>query len=577
MSDDSLQASTAGPPSSGGHQPSKSKKTKVPKTMAETKVPIYQRLKNPAQIKDPDSYAAQLLKKNKVRVEDAAHQAALAELLLPEEEGFLEAENLERTQDVSQKELRNHVDINTAAKMFNLNLTQFGPYCIDYTRNGSHLLIGGRKGHLAAFRWQTGKLLFETQVRESVKAVKWLHNETMLAVAQKKYVYIYDNQGLEIHCLRHHGYPNALEFLPHHFLLASVGDLGRLVYQDVSTGDVVQKVRTKLGPCQAMSQNPWNAVINLGHANGTVTMWSPATDEPLAKMKCHRGPIRCMAVDPSGHYLATGGMDGCVKLWDIRMYNQLQEFQVNIAPTDMSISQRRLLALGTGPLVTVWKGAFTEGVVPSAPYMRHRVPRSQISGVRFCPYEDVLGIGHASGFSSLVIPGAGEPNFDSHADNPFETKTQRQEKEVRQLLDKLQPNMISLNPSHVASFDPTSLPVLEQEYDELRKEDHQDTHGPAPDQYGESIDNGTETNNDDNDDAPKPTSAAHDNQASLRDARATARRERMKFLAENIEMIRETMETQRIQSRGRRPPMNRTRHLDMNDNALSRFKKRQRR
>jgi hypothetical protein len=65
------------------------------------------------------------------------------------------------------------------------------------------------------------------QVKETTRAVTFLHNELFFAAAQKKYVYIYDKRGLEVHCLREHIEPAALEFLPHHFLLASVGEPGK--------------------------------------------------------------------------------------------------------------------------------------------------------------------------------------------------------------------------------------------------------------------------------------------------------------------------------------------------------------
>lgn len=64
------------------------------------------------------------------------------------------------------------------------------------------------------------------KVKETTRAVTFLHNELFFAAAQKKYVYIYDKRGLEVHCLREHVEPAALEFLPHHFLLTSVGEPG---------------------------------------------------------------------------------------------------------------------------------------------------------------------------------------------------------------------------------------------------------------------------------------------------------------------------------------------------------------
>jgi hypothetical protein len=152
-----------------------------------------------------------------------------AEILNENTEGFLVPEtDLERTYNVQQRDIHSAVSIETAKKgKFELKLDQLGPYVGDYTRNGRELLLAGRKGHIATTDWREGKLGCELQLGETVRDAKWLHNNQMFAVAQKKYVYIYDRAGVELHCLKKHIEVTNMEFLPYHYLLATVVCLNR--------------------------------------------------------------------------------------------------------------------------------------------------------------------------------------------------------------------------------------------------------------------------------------------------------------------------------------------------------------
>lgn len=90
----------------------------------------------------------------------------------------------------------------------------------------------------------------------------------------------------------------------------------------------------------------------MGHSNGTVTLWSPNTPQPLVKMLCHRGPVKSMVIDREGHYMITGGVDSKVRVWDVRTYKSLGEIKHYSPATTMCLSQRNVLAVGYGTKVT---------------------------------------------------------------------------------------------------------------------------------------------------------------------------------------------------------------------------------
>ena len=100
---------------------------------------------------------------------------------------MLEAEGMERTYQFSQEALALAADCSTRRKLFDLALP-LGPYTLDYTPNGRHVAIAGRRGHLALFDWTRPRLVTELQVRETTRAVKFLHNTNFFAAAQEKCV-----------------------------------------------------------------------------------------------------------------------------------------------------------------------------------------------------------------------------------------------------------------------------------------------------------------------------------------------------------------------------------------------------
>ena len=424
--------------------------------------------------------------------------AAAHEWLLPSslgtDAGALEAEpgTLERTWRVSQRELVSDLAPRGAAKKaLDLSMPDTGPYAVAFTPSGRKMVLGGRRGHLAVVDAETARLGCEVFLRgegSTVRDVSFLHNDDFFAVAQGGHggsgggaggVFIYDRRGAEVHAAREHAGARRLAFLRSHFLLSSIGDGGVLRWQDVTTGQLVGASGTGSLPTRAgdvrsaFCANPHNAVVCAGHANGVLSMWSPnctASSGPLVKILAHRGPVLSCAVDGRGLHLVTSGADGQVRVFDVRTFKPLHSYLSRAPAADVAISQRGVVAVGAGRTVTLWKDAL--GSKAASPYMRVDLSTAQVpagtgnratgaasTGARgntagvwrtvFRPYEDVLAVGHSGGVSLSLVPGSGEPNYDSYVADPYASLRQRREGEVRALLDKLPPESIVLDPSTI--------------------------------------------------------------------------------------------------------------------------------
>ncbi|KAH8046922.1 hypothetical protein JL722_13418 [Aureococcus anophagefferens] len=341
--------------------------------------------------------------------EAAAHYEA-------HESGLLEAESkTERTHKVKQEEIAGAVSRNSAVNAWKHPLT-LGPYGVSFSRTGRHALLAGHGGRAAVLDLHANAPKCEVVAGECVRAAVFLHDETMFACAQKKYVYVYDDSGAEVHRMKQHLEPEHLSFLPFHFLLASMGHSGYLKYHDVSTGTLVSEHATRLGSAHSLAQNPQSGVLDVGHGNGVVTLWSPASPQPLARVLAHRGGVAALA-----HSACGPGADV------------------------LDFSQRGMLAVAC---------AHSNGVEVTSPRRRRRrapyLSHALAGGVaacaaRFRPFEDALLVGHARGVDSILVPGSAEANYDAlEGENPFRTKNQRKTAVVRGLLDKLPPETIAL-------------------------------------------------------------------------------------------------------------------------------------
>ena len=389
-----------------------------------------------------------------------------------EPDGYMIPENPnEKTLKYNQEYLKKNLPKYNSNNIFDLDLPQNAPYTIDYTRNGKYLLMGGEKGNISILDWKEKNLILDFNTENKINSVKFLQNDSMFAAAESDQLYIYDNQGIELHALNFLPSPIFLEYLPYHFLLVSALKNNFIKYLDISIGQIVSEIKNKSGIISSFTQNPYNAVIISGHSNGLIQMWTPNfASTPVVKIFGHSSGVNGLAVDLEGNYLVSVGNDTKMKIWDLRnSYKSLYEYYNPNPASAISISQKGLLAVSYSNIIEVWKDYYINK--QKEPYMKHHFKnnKTKIKQLKYINFEDFLGVGTNMGYSQIAIPGSGIANFDTFENNPYETKNQKKENEIKNLLEKIPYNMISIDPYKLNTIDPRSKKVLDKEKLEMQK------------------------------------------------------------------------------------------------------------
>lgn len=131
-----------------------------------------------------------------------------------------------------------------------------------------------------------------------------------------------------------------------------------------------------------------------------------------------------MAVTKDGKYMATSGLDHLLNIWDLRTYKQVKSIKLKAGASNLTFSDKNFLAASLRNEVVIFKddilnkGEIYEGMTESDNeenivevygennvYLKNRINNVSIQNLQFCPFEDVLGIGHGKGISSILVPG----------------------------------------------------------------------------------------------------------------------------------------------------------------------------
>lgn len=363
----------------------------------------------------------------------------ISEMLQTTEKGDIQLKDNEKYP--SQKKIKQNIPLLVKEKLFNFKFDSQNTN-LTYSSNGRFLALNTQRG-ISAFDTKKLNVLFEREIPK-IYDLCFLHDESFFAACQKyktpiktekdeinSAVFIYDKVGRELHHLKNHRNPRKITFLPFHFLLASISTNPFVRWTDVTSGKQVADFYTKESYL-SMNSNPNTAVLHCGNSKGTVTLWSPASKEYVSKIFCQNGPVKHIKFYK--HFMITSD-ENIIKVFDQRKEEVVKEFFTS-SHSSLAVSQSGKVAAGFKNTIK-----FFDIEENKNEYFYKYKSKRQVFNLEFQPFEDILSVG-SDGFFNLLVPGAGVPYFDSYEENPFITKKQRQEREIKRLLEKIPYSLI---------------------------------------------------------------------------------------------------------------------------------------
>lgn len=392
----------------------------------------------------------QVKKQLKLKKELSQHYK-YEKLAQPATTGFIETTlPYETTLEVSQDEIKKCLS-NTKTKLVEKIPIKDSAY-LDTTRDGKHLLSVSKTGKCVITEFsESASEISNFSTYETVYDAKFCYNFQRLALANKNYVKLYDEKGTLTNTLSDHKYVTKLTYLPNHFLLVSASFENKLLsWYDISIGENITTHVLKKFNRTCLTHNPYNGVVVTGHDDSVVRLWTPSLNSPALSFVADRNVPICDIQAYNDHYLIISNASQKVQIFDIR--NALKPLKIlnltSHGTPKISVSQNNLVSISQGAVVNVWKDLLLDSSIKEKKYLHHRYrDGSIVNSTVFQPFEDILFVSTQNYVSPLLVPGSGYAEINYFSDNPFMTNKQRRKQLTRDLLDKLPPATIMLDPT----------------------------------------------------------------------------------------------------------------------------------